>query len=305
MTAARWGLTGAILLFTGWRLTEAWTSLEATDLAFHPLPAIAAALAGAAALVSLALVSAAGARAAKLPTAEPQPGFWLGWMRVWFQGYFYRYVPGKLVLVVERVRLGERLGVPKAASVMLVVWESLLLLSGAGLLGGVGLLALPGHAEEPVSGAAVVALAVASLVGSIVLWPVLGAVASRVPALRARLPGLVLVVTTPAQVALVVGNAVAWLFLGASFALLCRALSPGDTPDAARLVTWFVASYVGGQLASVTPAGLGVREALLVAGLADVVSAPVAVAWAIAHRILLSGVELILVALSQLIRLPE
>ncbi len=300
---ARWVLAAGILLFSGWRLAEAWSSLEHVDLVFRIGPAVGSALTGAGALLALALVSAAGARAANLPS-PPRAGFWLGWMRVWFQGYFYRYIPGKLVLVVERARLGELLGVPRAASVMLVVWESLLLLSGAGVLGSIGLLSMPPREGQPVSGAAVAVLATASLAGSIVLWPALGAVAARFPRVRARLPGIVLTVSPLAQVALVAGNALAWLLLGASFALCCQALSPGSTPDATRLATWFVASYVGGQVASVVPAGLGIREALLVAGLADVVSAPVALAWAVAHRIVLLVVELVMVGLSLLIRLP-
>ena len=50
---------------------------------------------------------------------------------------------------------------------MLVVWESFLMLAGAGLLGGVGLLALPAAADQPVAGGAVVGLAVGALLGSL------------------------------------------------------------------------------------------------------------------------------------------
>lgn len=290
-----------ILVYGGWEVGRARAEIEATDLAFRWTPAIASAIAGGAGLLTLAGVSAAGARAAGL--GRPGPGFVRGWFRVWFQGYFYRYVPGKLFLVVERVRLAERLGVPRAASVMLIVWESLLLLAGAGLVGGVGLLALPPTAG--VSAPALAAVAVGCLVGSIVLWPALGLFARRFPAIGARLPGLALDVSPWAQLGLVLGNALAWTWLGASFALCARAMAPGEVPDTALLITWFVASYVGGQVTSVAPAGLGVREALLVAGLAGVVPAPIALAWAIAHRVLLSGVELLLFGCTLRIRLPE
>jgi hypothetical protein len=195
----RWLLAALILGYSAWKLAGAWTALEPTALVWRPIPLLAGSLVGGAALVTLAVVAGVGLRAAQLPVGGARPGFWLGWMRVWFQGYFYRYVPGKLMLVVERARLGERLGIPKAASVMLVVWESLLLLAGAGLFGGVGLLALPGG-DGPLSGALVAALALASLVGSLLLWPIVGALARRAPRLAARLPGSVLTVPSAAQV---------------------------------------------------------------------------------------------------------
>jgi hypothetical protein len=301
----RAALALGILGYSGWQLASAWSALEPSALSLRPLPAALSGLLGASALLTLALVSGLGARAARL--GQPGPRFLLGWLRVWFQGYFYRYAPGKVLLVVERVRLGERLGVPRAASVMLVLWESLLLLAGAGLIGGLGLLMIPRSQEQPVSALSVALLAAACLLASLLLGPLLQILAARVPALGRRLPGAVLEVSPGAQLALVLGNALAWALLGASFALCARALQPdgeGAAPPLALLVVWFVASYVGGQVTSVAPAGLGVREGLLVAGLAGVVPAPVALAWAVAHRIGLSLVELVLVGLSLLVELP-
>jgi len=303
-TVVRWLLAALILGYSAWKLGGAWTALEPTALVWRPIPLLAGSLVGGAALVTLAVVAGVGLRAAQLPVGGARPGFWLGWMRVWFQGYFYRYVPGKLMLVVERARLGERLGIPKAASVMLVVWESLLLLAGAGLFGGVGLLALPGG-DGPLSGALVAALALASLVGSLLLWPIVGALARRAPRLAARLPGSVLTVSSAAQVGLVAANAVAWALLGASFALVCVGMAPDEAPPMGLLVVWFVASYVGGQLAGVVPAGIGVREGLLVAGLASVAPAPLVLAWAVVHRILLAVVELLLFGATFLAPFPE
>jgi len=302
-TVVRFGLAAAILGYSAWKLSSAWASLEPTALVFRPAGLAVAGLVGGVALLALAVVSGVGLLSAGLPNGGARPGFWAGWMRVWFQGYFYRYVPGKVMLVVERARLGEKLGVPKAASVMLVMWESLLLLAGAGLFGGLGLLAMPD--DGPLSGGLVAGLAVASLLGSLVMWPILRVVTARVPRLQERLPGLILTVSPLAQVGLVIGNAVAWALLGASFALTCHAMAPGDVPGTAVLVVWFVASYVGGQIASVVPAGIGVREGLLVAGLATVAPAPLVLAWAVGHRILLAVVELALLGATLLVKLPE
>src|SRR4051812_10424093 len=166
----RWVLAAAIVGVGAWRLREAWSGVEGAAFHVRPLEMVLAALTAAAALTSLALLSGAGVRAAGLPEGGPPPRLWLSWVRVWFQSYFFRYVPGKLVLVVERVRLGERLGIPRATSVLIVVWESFLLLAGAGILAGVGLLVSPPRVDGLVSGPAIAALATASLLGSLALW---------------------------------------------------------------------------------------------------------------------------------------
>jgi hypothetical protein len=299
LPALRWALTLAILGWCGWQLAGAWSELAGLRVELAPGPAIAAVASGGAALVALAVVSAAGARAARLGSGDSR--FWLGWMRVWFQGYFYRYFPGKVALLVERARLARSLGVPHAGSVVLVVWETLLLLAGAGVLAGGALLVLP---VGPVSGVAAGAVSGVALVGSLALGPVLRWVGRTWPALGARLPGLALEVPALAQVALVAGNAVAWALLGASFACVARALPAAEAP-VGLLVTWFVASYVGGQLAGAVPAGLGVREGLLVAGLAPYAPAHAVLAWAVGHRVVLTVAELILLGLAVWIPLPS
>ena len=293
------------VLILGWgghSVWEAWNELDRSTLKLDPVGLMLAALAGAAGLLSLALTSALGVRAAGLGGA---PDFVASWLRVWFTGYFYRYIPGKVMLVVERARLGGRLGVPTSTSVILVVWESLLLLAGAGLAGGAGLALGASSQANPVSTRMIVLLAATALVGSLLLGPLLVALSTRWPRLAARLPGLLFQVPARAQLLLVGGNMIAWLLLGASFSLLAASVSPERAPPTGALLTWFIVSYVGGQVTSVAPAGLGVREALLIAGLADFVPAPLALAWAVAHRILLSTVELILVLLSQLLPLPN
>lgn len=305
----RLALAAAILVYSAEQLAEAWRTVDLSAMSLRLAPLCLGAVFGGAALVTLALVSAAGARAAGLGASGAR--FYLGWTRVWFQSYFFRYVPGKVALVIERARLGERLSVPRSASVVLVLWESLLLVAGAALLGGVGVLLLPAErisGGSPVSGLAILALAALGLLASIALGPLLRTLSRRSPWLAHRLPDLVLEVSPWSQGLLVLGNTVAWALLGLSFAETARALpSPGlgEAPDMVTLVTWFVASYVGGQVTSVAPAGLGVREAILVAGLSSGMPAPVVLAWAVAHRVISALVEIVLVASTLLIPLPD
>ncbi|GDX79712.1 hypothetical protein LBMAG42_15230 [Deltaproteobacteria bacterium] len=243
-----------------------------------------------AALLCLATVSTFGLRASRLLPTASFPKLWLWWMRVWFPSYFYRYIPGKVMLVAERVRLGARLGIPPATSVLLVVWESGLLVAGSAVFGAVGLLIRPPDGGL-VSPPAVVALAAISLVGCLAFPLVLRTMVRWFPALGARIPGLALEVPAAAQLGLILGNAGCWCLLGVSFALTARLFEGGGDVDVASLVIWFVGSYVVGQVSSVTPAGIGVREAVLVAGLAGIAPAPLVLAWAIANRLVLAAVE--------------
>lgn len=272
------------------------------QLSFRPLPLVQAALAGGGALLILALASALGARAAHgLP---PGPRFVAQWGRVWFQSYFFRYVPGKIALVAERVRLGAAFGLSGPASATLVVWESMLLLAAAAVVGSLGFLggsAGPSAWASPVQGAV---LAGAALLASALLFPTLRWARDRLPKLKAWIPEAGTSAGVGLQLALVALNAGAWAMLGLSFTGVASSLSPVAPTDTLMISAIFVASYAGGQLAQVAPAGLGVREAFLVAALSPLADPGTTLAWAVCHRVLLAIVEFALLGAVQLIPLP-
>lgn len=292
LTALRWSGTVAMVAWVGWRLAVEWE--QATVPALRPMPweLGVAAVTGAAALVGLALLYVAGLAALGLPVRGR-----VAWhLRTWLQGYVYRYVPGKVMLVVERARLGERAGIPKATSLVLVLWETLLLLAGACVLAGVGVGFVPLGAAAPP--ALVVAAAVSSI-GLVLCFPLgLRALARVSGGARRRLPPALLAVPARTQAALVLGYAGVWALLGGSFALSCRAFEGGQAAGVA-VAFWFVVSYVAGLVLAVTPAGLGVREGLLVVGLSGVFPAAAGLAFALVSRVLMTLVEgaLVLVAL--------
>lgn len=304
-TIARWTLSVLAVGLAGRQLSAAWASTTMPVFVGTPASVLAVLGVSTLALLSLATVSAFGIRFARLLPTTPFPRLWCLWIRVWFPSYFYRYIPGKVMLVAERVRLGSRLGIPSATSVLLVVWESGLLLAGSAVFGAVGLLVRPPADATLVSQPAVIGLAAVSLAGCLTFPLVLRGLARGFPALGARIPGLVLEVPAAAQLLLVLGNAACWLMLGVSFLLTARLFAGGAEVDSASLIIWFVGSYVVGQVSSVTPAGIGVREAVLVAGLTSVAPAPVVLAWAIANRLLLAAVEGTLLLGSLLVPFPR
>jgi glycosyltransferase 2 family protein len=259
---------------------------------------------GLAALLSLAFVSGAGVVALGLVPRAGAAAFLLRWNRLWFVSYLYRYIPGKVVLVAERVRLGHHFGLDSGTSVLLVVWESGLLVAGSAIFAAVGYAFVPPVPDAPLSPAQAAGVAAVCVIG-LLLFPLeLRWATKRFPALAARVPGLVLNAPVGAQLGLMVGNAVCWLLLGLCFAATAQLFDNPTVPNTGVLAVWFVVSYVAGQVSSVTPAGLGVREAVLVAVLADVAPPPVVLAWAVANRLLMAGVEAVLLLASLSLALP-
>lgn len=286
-------LAALVLGWVLWRLQADWTGLHLPEEGLVWGYLGLAALSGAASLILLAALCAGGVRAAGLYRTEHR----LAYLRMWLQSLFWRYVPGKVLLVAERIRLGQRLDIPRATSVVLVVWETLLLLAGATVA---GMLALP--LVAPVSPAALGALGLA-LAGMLLGFPwVLRQAVGRFDWLAKRVPHLALDVAPSAQAALVGGYLGAWVLLAASFVFTCRFMGAEAGLEAGL---WFVGAYVAGVVVGVTPAGLGVREGVLAAGLAETLGAPEALAFAVVNRLVMTGVELVVIAGATLVPMPE
>jgi hypothetical protein len=218
------------------------------------------------------------------------------YVRLWFQSYFYRYVPGKVMLLAERMRLGETAGIPRATSAVVVAWETVLLLGGAGVLAPLGLL----YGSD-----ASIALGSVLCVAAVVAFLLLVRVAARLwPTLDATLGPFVRGVSLRVQAGLVAGYALVWLLFGLSFAATCRWFESGEGAGLG-VALWFVSAYVAGLAAALVPAGLGVREAVLVVGLARWVPPDHALAMALASRIAMTAIELALVGLSRILTVPE
>lgn len=284
-------LAAGIVGFVGWRLAGEWQ--QTTPPAFQPtvLDGSLAVGTAVAALLLLALLFTASLRLVG-PYDPRQRWFYL---RIWLQGYFWRYVPGKVLLVVERARLGEQVGIPRATSVVLVLWETLLLLAGAGVVASATLPLVAGG-DGPDT-ALVLAGTAAAVVGTLLLPAGLRLAAARLPALRARLDPALLSLGPLPVLGLVLGYALVWLLLGASFTFTCRCFEGGDAAGA-MVALRYVFGYVAGLVLSVTPAGLGVREGLVVAGLGDTFPAAAGLAFALASRVLMTAVELVLVGIA-------
>ena len=107
-------------------------------------------------------------------------------------------------------------------------------------------------------------------------------------------------------VLLVAGYALYWAVTGLAFAALVASLYPLAPGDVPVVVAAYAAAYAAGFLALLTPAGLGIREGVLVVALAPVLPAGPALVVALLSRLWMMLVELAGAAVAHLVaRRPD
>jgi uncharacterized membrane protein YbhN (UPF0104 family) len=121
---------------------------------------------------------------------------------------------------------------------------------------------------------------------------------------RRRLPDFDPADLTPSAgtvVLLVFGYAVYWAITGLAFAALVASMASLAAADIPLVVAAYAAAYAAGFLALLTPAGLGIREGVLVVALAPVLPAGPALVVALVSRVWMMLVELAGAALAHLL----
>jgi uncharacterized membrane protein YbhN (UPF0104 family) len=216
--------------------------------------------------------------------------------RIWFLSNLARYVPGNVWSYVGAVELARRDGVARRTTLAVMALTQVLSVGVALAAGLPVLLAERARLGRPaLLGAAVVAAAA----GLAVLFR------RRLLRLaRRRLPGFDPAELAPSAgtvVLLVAGYAAYWAVTGLAFAALVASLYPLGAGDLPLVVAAYAAAYAAGFLALLTPAGLGVREGVLVVALAPVLPAGPALVVALVSRVWMMLVELAGAAVAQLV----
>ena len=207
--------------------------------------------------------------------------------RIWFLSNLARYVPGNVWSYVGAVELARREGVARRTTLAVMALTQVLSVGVALLAGLPVLLAERARLGRPALLGAVVVAAGAAL-AALFRRQLLGLA-------RRRLPGFDPAGLTPSAgtVAwLVAGYAVYWAVTGLAFAALVASLYPLAPADVPVVVAAYAAAYAAGFLALLTPAGLGVREGVLVVALAPVLPAGPALVVALLSRVWMMLVEL-------------
>jgi uncharacterized membrane protein YbhN (UPF0104 family) len=200
-----------------------------------------------------------------------------------------KYVPGKVWAIAGAAVLAQREGVPAGASIAAAV-----LLQGLALASGIALSAF--LAPELLQGMEPAVRLGIILVGAL---SVLGSFTLAVPEARATLQRI-LPASVPTLPALSVGvlavallvNALVWAATGLAFVWLGQGLIAAPPIPWGVATAVFTLAYIVGLVAVVAPGGVVVRESLVVLLLQGLVGAKVALALAIASRILLTLTEL-------------
>jgi hypothetical protein len=200
-----------------------------------------------------------------------------------------KYLPGKVWAIAGNALLSREAGVdPPAAVAAAIVLQALALASGVVLVAILSPGTLRSYGTAYVI--ATVGLGVAAVIGVAILTS-----PAALQALQRRLPAS-LPPLTPVPAAVMAGafliNLVAWSAYGVAFLGLARGLTPEAHLSWSLATTVFTISYLVGLVALFAPAGAGPREGVFILLLTGPLGAKLAVALALATRVLLTITEL-------------
>lgn len=224
-------------------------------------------------------------------------------LQICMVGQLGKYIPGSVWAYVLQVELGKRAGLPRARAFLATLVSLGLTVAAALALGLLSLPQLRSAAESTDSdyaGSVKVALIIVT-----VLVPI--AIICSIPAVLTRLVQLVLKVLRrpPLQHKLTfpgVGRVVGWSALGYTLFgvhlwLLTNAQAAPGLKGLLLCVGAFAIAMIVGMFAFLSPSGLGVREAVLVAAmapfLADAGGVGAAMGIAVASRLVFTAADLI------------
>jgi hypothetical protein len=220
--------------------------------------------------------------------------------RVFLVGQLGKYVPGSVWQVVASAEAGSGLGVPRrrTASALAV---SMLVSVTTGV--AVGLCALP-FTTSRVGGRLLLAALALPMLGLLLHPRVTTSVLNRGLRLARRQP---LDQPTSYRGTLTAAGlgATAWLAMGVQVFVLATALgAPADLATFALSTGGFAIAWVAGFLVVFAPAGVGVREVVLAAVMAGVLTGPQVLVLVLLSRVLLTVADVTL-ALAALWTMPR
>ncbi len=202
-------------------------------------------------------------------------------------GQLGKYLPGSVWAFVIQTQLGKRFRIPRARALV-----ALLLAAGMSI---VTALTVGAFAAEPLSerwGGWAWLLLLGPLTLITLAPPVLTRIANVAIKLMRRLQ---LDANLRAKHVLIATgwSFVSWIFLGLHIWLLTGALADQTLTGYLLCTAAFALAMAAGFVAFVLPSGIGVREAILVAGLAPIATTKEALAIALASRILFTIADLV------------
>lgn len=232
--------------------------------------------------------------------------FWLaaGWMAIcraggvtagrrpllssWLIPNAGKYAPGKVLMVGGRIEMLNRQGVRRSLGAGLVVYEQVGQVLAAGPF---FVWALAGGLQLPTVWTLGGTLAVLMAVLGLFLFPSLLTRGINAMLKRLKRPMLEVAFNRRGLLTAWAQYLLGWLAYGGSGILLIRVFGFADQVPVVDVIPYFVAAWLVGFCAVVTPGGAGVREAVLIGFLSQYMSPVQAAAIAVAARVSWTLVE--------------
>ena len=285
------GAIVATFSFLGWAFVSNWNDLSSEKIDVQPAILVLSILPGIAAVVVIGLTWAGLVRYLESDDSVSAQSL----LKIFLYSWVGRYVPGKVAYVAGRFLLGRSVRISSTSLAGSMAYESVLLLVAGAALASVTL--VPTLAIQSESFLPYLALPALAVGGAIVLHPrVLGWVLSFGLRTAGREPIEFKGLLPPRQIARVTGLYIgAFLLNGVGFYLLIVSLtdySPRYLPLAVGL---FGLAAVVGMASVFAPAGIGVREGILVAVLQTTMPVEVAILVSLIARVWATVIDLLLI----------
>ncbi len=282
---------GATLFFLGWTLVSNWDSLQSEELHVRPVLLAVSLVPGLAGVLVLALTWPVIVRHMSGSGGDYSTAL----VKTFLYSWAGRYIPGKVAYVVGRFFLGRSLGVSSQALVGSIVYESALLLVAGAALATVTL--VPTLAVESESVLPYLALPVLVVGGAVALHPT---VLRRLLRFGTRIAGRDAGELDWLLPSRLVGGAtmlyaLAFVLNGLGFYLLIVSITDYSVRYLPLAVGVYGLAAVLGMISVFAPAGLGVREGVIVAVLQTTMPVELAVAISIAARFWATAIDLLLI----------
>lgn len=217
---------------------------------------------------------------------------------IWSTTLLARYVPTSMLMALGRVALAEREGVSKRITLASIVYELALTVITSLAMSVYLVLKLDWFDAHEYLRWLTIAI---PLVGLVCLHPaIFHRVADAVFKRMGRDP-LPLSLGFGKVLVFALAYFVSFIIAGCSVWAMAHVLHPLGPDDTAAAIASYGLGYIAGVIAFVIPGSLGAREAGIALGLSLVVPGPVAVATAIAVRLLQMGVEVLYAVVTPLL----
>jgi len=222
-------------------------------------------------------------------------------VKIWFHSYLHRYVPGKLMLVSERVRSSKTIGIPANAVISLTSWETVLSFFSAAIVMMFFLVfGLTGNTDNS---NAIIALGAVALLAAalLIVWRLF----LRFPVAKKFNFREIAKFKLRDNVILIGMLCCYWIFFSAAIFVIAKDFMPIGMAAFPMIAFWHVASIISGVILVVAPAGLFVREGVLATGLSQIMPIEDAIVLAVTARIWFTAIEFVFYSLSALVKQPS